>query len=131
MRLSASRAQTCNADAVHTHLLIDHAGVVDQAGQRAEFGIDARKHRQHLGFIGDVGRNHDRATTQLAHASCHRLRRKLITRVVDGDVPASFCTGDRRRRADAAAGAGDEDRAHGGRGRAHFFLLASRSNLRQ
>jgi hypothetical protein len=38
---------------------VDHAGVVDQARQPAQLGVDVREHAQHLRLVGHVGLHRD------------------------------------------------------------------------
>ena len=125
--------QARDADFIDARLHIDDTGVVDQARQRAELGVDAREHRQHRGFVGNVGGNDDRAPAERTDLRGHGLGRVQIARAVDGHVPALPGAGDGRGSADAAAGAGDEDAARSvGNGmRVVHFFFRSRSNLRQ
>jgi hypothetical protein len=87
---------------------VDDAGVVHQPVQHAELAVDGGEHRQHLGFVGDVGAHRHRAPAQRAHGRGHGLGRGLVARVVDGHVPTGARAEQRARGADTAAAARDE-----------------------
>jgi hypothetical protein len=68
--------------------LVDHAGVVDQAGQPRQLAVDALEHGRHLGRIGHVGLHGQRLAAGGADACDQRVGCRGVARVVDGDRPA-------------------------------------------
>jgi len=90
------------------HLLLKHAGVVDQHVQPAELPVDGFEHVQHLGLVSDVGLYGDRRYAQAADLLEHRVRgiRALVIVQAQGIalLRRQSCSGG----ADAAAGACDQ-----------------------
>ena len=68
-------------------LLVQNAGVVDEAGQPAQLLIDVREHRQHLVLAGHVGLEGLQFTRQMPRRSiAHRCERQAAGRGL-GDLP--------------------------------------------
>ena len=86
----------------------DSALNTDQATQAAEFAVDALEHRDHLGLFGHIRLHGERVPAQRAHLGGQGLGRSGIAGVVDRHVPARLRGQPHGGRADAAAGASDQ-----------------------
>jgi hypothetical protein len=68
---------------------VDHAGVVHQAGEPAELGVDGVEHRQHLVLLRHVGLHRDGGAAGGADVAHHLVGGERVGGVVDGDRPAA------------------------------------------
>ena len=98
----------------HTHLVhprghVHHTGIVDQGGERPQTGVDARKHGQHLRLIGHIGLHRHRRAAAGADLPHHLVGRQRVGAVIDSHGKAALRRQQRRGRANAAGGTGDEE----------------------
>jgi hypothetical protein len=94
--------------------LAGDAGIVDERVDPPELAVDRLEHGNDRGLVGGVGLEEHRpaaAGLDLVHDGAGA---RLAAHIIDADRIAALGRGERRRGADAAAGAGDEgDLGHG------------------
>ena len=89
------------------------AGVDHDVGDRAERVLRADEHADDVVFTRDVAAQRDGAAADFRNRLDDFLRGAGVQVVIDADRPAARGGGDRRRAADAARSAGDENRSFG------------------
>ena len=90
------------------HLRLEDAGIVHEPGEWSK-PVAGLEQAHHVCFNRDVGADRDRASSSGLDGRDGRVRRRAVAAVIDGYRVPALCGQARRRGADAAAAAGNQE----------------------